>query len=406
MEDKSSCGEAEIKCDELFDTCNLSVVLPSREEISIVLPEESPVTDILKKLSSVLKVSESRVCVLEEKSKEEIEVDLGDTAGAFCEAYPKVIAKAGPALLFSRITPQYLLVNRKTCFESLLKLLETRETDNLSKVWNWIKELPYHNEQISGDLQNLKTIKEIRLKYFNLNNNDIPKALYAIYVLTQIVIPADLENDECKENFIQRGGYDLAETVFVNALNIKKRTNLVVKLILHALNLMNCLLNKNNVKALVAEPEKIWNEVLELTKWCLANSEDNEAAERVLTEEEGGQIVSNSVRFHTLLALGHSEKLSLQVTSKDYMNLLQNGNLTFLTLGMFHEKNPQIRKEIADWLYTIWDIFVSNKETRAAPAFYESLMGEYSTRAMKQPEVSNEYYTLVAQIEVISLCEV
>jgi hypothetical protein len=71
---------------------------------------------------------------------------------------------------------------------------------------------------------------------------------------------------------------------------------------------------------------------------------------------------------------------------------------------MFHEKNPQVRKEIAEWIYTIWDIFVgdSNKPDKTANIFYETLIDDYSIRAIKKPEVSEEYYTVVSQIEVLS----
>jgi len=70
---------------------------------------------------------------------------------------------------------------------------------------------------------------------------------------------------------------------------------------------------------------------------------------------------------------------------------------------MFHESNPQVRKETAEWIYTIWDIFVgdSNKPGKVANEFYDILMNDYSIRAIKKPEVSGEYYILVSQIEVL-----
>jgi hypothetical protein len=322
LEDKSYCKGLKASCEDFFETCNVDVVLPSHEEIAVALPEKSPATDILKKLASILEVGQRRLSLYEEGNKNELKV--GDvTAKEFAEEHSKVVVKLKPALLFSRITPQYLLLNRKACFDSLLELLKVKDTENLDKVWKWIKELPYYNEVILGELQNLKTTEEVRQKYFE--TKDTARALYAIYVLIKIVIPNDAENDECKKNFIQKGGYNLAETIFLDTLKIRERTNLVVKLLLHSLYLMNSLLNKNNVNALVDKPEKMWNSVLGLLKWCFVESENCESIARPLTETESAQLTSNCICFHTLLATGHSDKLSLQVVSKEYMELLKNG---------------------------------------------------------------------------------
>jgi len=323
LEDKSYYKGLKASCEDFFETCNVAVVLPSREEIDVTLPEKSPATDILKKLSSILEVGQKRISLYEEGNKNELMIKDDMTAKEFSERHPKLIAKQKSALLFSRITPQYLLVNRKACFDSLLELLRVKATENVDKAWKWIEELSYCNEIIMRDLQNLKTADELRKKHFE--TKDIAKALYAIYVLIKIVVPNDLENDECKKNFVQKGGYDLAETVFLDSLKIKERANLVVKLLLHSLYLMNNLLNKGNVKALVDKPEKMWNNVLGLLRWCLIESENYESAEKPLTETENAQLTSNCIHFHTLLATGHSDKLSLQVTSKDYMELLKNG---------------------------------------------------------------------------------
>jgi len=292
------------------------------------LPARATVDELIGKLSSMLETAQERIYLIDEYDKE-ITIPQNTIMKTFTEQHPKVVVGVKPPLIYTKISPEYLLVNRKKCFEYLLKLLDIDKRDISEKVWDWIKNLPYYNEEIVKSLKNITSPTSLFVKCFAVKRDiDLPKSFYTLHILKSLIAPNDdLQSNECKKAFLDQGGFKVIEHILGDAMSFRERNCLSARYLLMASQVMNALLNKDNVDKLVSDKGAMWKQVTELLNWSLVIAEDAGPMGNRISDEEEAELVSNSISLHALIAIASPNEYGPKITSFEYINKLKQGKV-------------------------------------------------------------------------------
>jgi hypothetical protein len=72
-------------------------------------------------------------------------------------------------------------------------------------------------------------------------------------------------------------------------------------------------------------------------------------------------------------------------------------------IGIFNDKNSRVRKETANWLFTIWNVFVADpdKDPKLQEEFFENLVASYQAKAFSNSQLADEYFAVIYNIQVL-----
>lgn len=312
MEESEYCADAEFSA---IEVCEVSVVLPSKNQMAISLPRKTPAARLRDKLSNILKVPQGRILILEGHSELYIGVEM--TAEAFVELHPKIEVKVKPETLPTKLKPQHLLVNSDTSLSRLTELLTTSEEETLDQLWDWVLNMQCDNEEVVRKLEN---VRECQGELFSMNSpSELLKATYPLIVLLKMLLPkGEVASRGYFHSFVSQNGYQVIEKIFFKSLQSRRKTRLTMKVILSCTQLIILFLQHD-----VTQRPYLWSKITDLINWTTTHCTSEDIVDAYLSKEDKAELISSCVHIHLLLTAASYEQFAPSIASPEYLALLK-----------------------------------------------------------------------------------